>query len=113
MSFKQFLLNEVDPMGMGGPMPPPPMGGAAPPMPPGGAAMGGPPPMGGMGGDPMAGGMGGPPMGGAAGGLQPQIPLQMKVADVWNVLKELLQDKASSEKKNLVQSSKVNKKLMS
>lgn len=112
MSFKQFLLNEVDPMGMGGAMPPPPMGGAAPPMPPGGAPMGGPPPMGGMG-DPMAGGMGGPPMGGAAGGLQPQIPLQMKVADVWNVLQELLQDKASSKEKNLVQSHKINKKLMS
>ena len=64
----------MDPMGGPGGMGAPPSG--APPM-------GGP---GGMGGDPMGGMGGGMPPGGAAA----QIPVKMKDADVWTVLKKLL-----------------------
>lgn len=121
MSFKHFLLNEVNPMGgMGAPPAPPMSGMGMPPPPPGGdpmaGGMGGPPGLGGgMGGAPPMGG----PMGGAApGAVQPQVPLQMKVSDVWSVLSELLQGKDSkdqsfSKKQNLVQPAQDKKHLMS
>jgi hypothetical protein len=122
MRFKEFLINEADPMmGGGGMMPPPPgmggggmggmppgpggmppMGGGAPGMPP----MGGAPPMGGGGGAPGMDPMGGPPGmgGGMGGGPQPQLNVKMKVTDVWTALEEILgsddKQKDSSKKKD-------------
>lgn len=93
MRFKQFLmLEDVPPMG-GTPMGAPPGGMGSPPPPMGGPA-GAPPPMGGMGGPPP---MGGPPGmgGGAPGAIDPsqdmkQIPVDVKMVDVWDVFKHVL-----------------------
>ncbi len=105
MEFKEFFLNEADlagtpPTAMPPPVPPP--GGAA--MPPGGAPPG-PPMGGGMGGMP-GGDLGGmPPMGGAAATpAKPQIPFDMKNADIWSLLKHLLNGKISNEKGNKLES---------
>lgn len=87
MNFREFVLNEQDPMGMAGAPMGDPMGGGM-----GGPPMGGAPPMGdpmggGMG-DPMGGGMGGPPMGGEQ--EPPPIP---QYANVWDVLDSILNHK--------------------
>lgn len=88
MRFRNFLLIEQDPGGVGpAPMAPPPPGGGAgaPPMPP----MGGGPP-----GDPMAGGMP-PPMGGPpGGGAPPEPPPIPQYSDVWDVLDAILNHKS-------------------
>ena len=114
MRFKEFLLNEQDPILGGGPGAPPPGAdptgappglGGAPGMPGLGAPPGGP-----LGADPMGGAMGGAPpggdpmggggaMGGAPGGMpgapggagaQPQVPVKMKERDIWGVLGDIL-----------------------
>lgn len=93
------------PGGPPGSPPPPPLGGdpmgggmgGPPGAPLGGDPMGGAPPIGGGGmpGDPMGGGMGGPGMGG--GGMAPQVPVNMKDRDVWQVLGDLLDDKSKPD----------------
>lgn len=96
MRFKEFLMLEDAPLGMGGPpMGAAPAGGMGSPPPPMGGPPGSPPPMGGggMGGPPP---MGGPPgMGGAPGGIDPsqdmkQVPVDVKMVDVWDIFKHLL-----------------------
>jgi hypothetical protein len=102
MRFKEFLLNEQDPILGGGPGAPPPGMGAPPGLggPPGGP-LGADPMGGGMGGappgaDPMGGGMGGAPPGGMPGapgggaGVAPQVPVKMKDRDIWGVLGDIL-----------------------
>jgi len=75
MKFRDFLLIEQDPAGVG------PPGGMSSPM-------GGAPPMG----DPM-GGMGAPPMGGGAPMNQEPPPIP-QYADVWDVLDAILNHKS-------------------
>ena len=110
MRFKEFILNEQDPLGgMGGAPGGDPMGGmGAPPGGPGGMP---PPPGGGgaPGGDPMGGGMGGAPGGGApAGPIQAQVPVSMKDADIWTILDQILnnkkEEKDGNKKKDMLQS---------
>jgi len=105
MNFRNYLLNEEDPIGgpPGGLGGPPSLGG-----PPGGG-LGGPPSLGG----PPMGGLGGPPMGGAPAGGMPQSepPVIPKNANVWDVLHHLLyhipfKDDKKQEKENSNQEKK-------
>ena len=121
MNFRNYLLNEEDPIGgppgggLGGPpsLGGPPGGGlGGPPSLGGPPGMGGPPPsLGGLGGPPS---LGGPPgMGGPPGGTpQSEPPVIPKNANVWDVLHHLLyhipfKDDKKQEKDNSGQDKKI------